>query len=246
MKQIFKLILGLTVIATSNICFAKDKPSVHGMLVFGEKTVFFSHLPMFHSPHDYQAIFSVNFSSEAKELYLTDKKAHPEQSIYTFVPEVMVLSDGLLKAKTFKGDLYRGHFERGGEVIGKNIQVSVDQIVIFKKFDPKAVKSSQASYYFFGTDAEYWLAHDITKPPDFDHIAQVKVSDAAFAGISMPNNSASTDEENVSQVQAVTIEGLDNSKPLPDGKRFDINFKGQTLKLESLRATYLEFDDLSM
>lgn len=34
-----------------------DKPSVHGMTLMGTELIYASHLPMFHTPHDYQIIF---------------------------------------------------------------------------------------------------------------------------------------------------------------------------------------------
>ncbi len=34
----------------------------HGMLLFGEQAAYLSHLPMFGSPHNYQAIFEVTLS----------------------------------------------------------------------------------------------------------------------------------------------------------------------------------------
>ena len=228
--EAMKLSLLMTVFLLSLTASAADKASVHGMLVFGQGTIFFSHLPMFHSPHDYQAIFSVNLSPEAKALYLADKQVHADQDIYTFVPEVMVLSDGALKEKAFKGDLYRGHFERGGVVIAQNIQVNVDQVVVFKKLDPKAMKPTQLSYYLFGANDEQWLAHDITSKPDFDHVIAVKLSASAnqlFAGI-------------------VAIDGLDNLKPLAEGQLFEANLNGQSLSIKTQHSNYLEFDDLSM
>ncbi|MDG0815124.1 hypothetical protein [Bdellovibrio svalbardensis] len=207
---------------------AADKPSVHGMLVFGESTIFFSHLPMFHSPHDYQAIFSVKISDEVKDLYLSDKKAHREERVYTFVPELMVLSDAVLQTKTFKGQLYRGHFERAGTLLANDVQVTVQDVIVFKKFDPGANKATQASYYLFGKDGEYWLAHNITKKPDFDHVIPVRLISSSHQG-------------------SVTLVNFEQSeKPLNDGMSFNAHSSGKTFHLETLRSIYLEFGDLAM
>jgi len=221
----------LTSLMFTQQSMAGDKPSVHGMLMFGEKKIFFSHLPMFHSPHDYQAIFSVKLRAQAKALYLADKKIHPAEKIYTFVPEVMVLPEALLKTKVFKGEIYRGHFERGGVLLGKDVQVEVDDLIVFKKFEPQAVKPTQATYMLFGQPEEYWLAHNIAKKPDFDHIAAVNIP--GDSSIQQPTI-------------LLSLKNLDNTKPLLDGNSFEAISGGQTIKLESLRTTYLEFDDLSM
>src|SRR5437764_5039138 len=47
-----------------------DPAATHNMLIFGEETVYLSHLPMFQEkgkpvmPHRYQAIFEVTFASQ--------------------------------------------------------------------------------------------------------------------------------------------------------------------------------------
>ena len=38
------------------------------MLVFGTEKVYFSHLPMFHAPHDYQAVIEVELPEATKTL----------------------------------------------------------------------------------------------------------------------------------------------------------------------------------
>lgn len=230
-KHTLEVLALLMSLAWSQNVLAADKPSVHGMLMFGEKKIFFSHLPMFHSPHDYQAIFSVKLNDEAKALYLSDKKTHPEEKVYTFVPEVMVLPEAVLNTKTFKGEIYRGHFERGGTSIAKGIQVSVEDVIVFKKFAPKAIKPSQSSYLLFGKSGEYWMAHDIVAKPDFDHILAVNLQDESV--LQQP-------------LMLLSIENSDNLKPLVEGKSFSAKSGAVNVNLQSLQNTYLEFDDLAM
>ena len=40
-----------------------DPPAIHGMLMVGTQTIFLSHLPMFHRPHDYQVILEVGLQA---------------------------------------------------------------------------------------------------------------------------------------------------------------------------------------
>ena len=66
-----------------------DTPAVHGMLVFGSKHIWLSHLPMFHKPHDYQVIMSVTLKKDGKDLqsaYLADQ-AQSRAAYYSFVPK---------------------------------------------------------------------------------------------------------------------------------------------------------------
>src|SRR6266566_10143533 len=79
---------------------AEDDPNTHNMLVFGEQTVFFSHLPMFDSvdgaeftsPHRFQVILQAAFTPEQMASYVKDRQAHPGTQFYTIGPEEFVLT----------------------------------------------------------------------------------------------------------------------------------------------------------
>ena len=47
----------------------------HGMLLFGEETLYLSHLPMFMSPHNFQVILAVTLNDEAARR-LREFRAH--------------------------------------------------------------------------------------------------------------------------------------------------------------------------
>jgi hypothetical protein len=164
-----------------------DSPGVHGMLVVGEQAVYLSHLPMFGSPHDYQSILEVTLtgsSGDPQADYFSDRKRTAEK-IYTLEPERFVLTDLVADTpkRSFKGSLYRGHFERfptqrakDAALIADGVDVSVTKVIHFHKFDPKAAQLSQLEYLLFGKATELFLAHSITKPPDFDHVLSVQAS----------------------------------------------------------------------
>jgi hypothetical protein len=113
-----------------------ERPTFHGMVLFGEQTAYLSHLPMFMSPHDYQAIFEVTFSKEGSDpmaAYVQDRRENTGSKMYGFAPvidagdqdpltDAFVLTDLVTPAhpqdpaspplrRAFKGDIYRGHFE---------------------------------------------------------------------------------------------------------------------------------------
>ena len=189
---------------------AEDEASVHGMLIVGEQTVFLSHLPMFGSPHDYQVILEAAFSkpnSDPQADYFSDRK-RTGTKIYTLEPERFVLSRlaGDAPLRSFKANIYRGHFERFANQrakdaarIAQSVEVTVTRVVHFRKFDLTAAKPAQLEYLLFGKSAELFLAHLITKPPDFDQILSVKT----------PNNKF-TDEE-LSRGAPIVFPGRANS-----------------------------------
>ena len=85
------------------------------------------------------------------------------------------------KRTLLQGTVFRGHLERSGsEKILGDIVVDVKKAIHFREFDPKAMKPSHLEYLVFGKGDELFLAHLITRPPDFDQILSVKVSGHAF------------------------------------------------------------------
>jgi hypothetical protein len=177
---------------------AEDRPATHNMLVFGEKTVFFSHLPMFHalnpagtefrSPHRYQVILQAAFTPEQMAGYVNDRQANPNAQFYTIGPEEFVLSrlftpTAAPQLTAFTATVFRGHLEADPQqpVPGlKNVSVKVARVVHARMFDPRAAKPAALDYLLVGRGQERFLAHTIFSPPDFDHVLKVNVTGAAI------------------------------------------------------------------
>jgi len=160
-----------------------DHPSVHGMLIVGEENVYLSHLPMFDHTHGFQVILEVTFTNgegDPQAAYVEDRQ-QTRANVYTFKPEAFSLP-GLVSTdseqpavRSFKGTVYRGHFERRGIPILEDVVVNVTNVVHFRRFDPNEVKPRQLAHFFFGKGQELFMAHLITKEaPDFDQISFVK------------------------------------------------------------------------
>jgi hypothetical protein len=212
---------------------AQDVATFHGMALFGEKTAYLYHLPMFMSSHDYQAIFEVALSREGIDLlavYVQDRQENPPGSperpdpkskMYAFAPiaeDPFILTDLITPANphdpqspplrsSFKGDIFRGHFEpnhpheKMGPVILDNVVAHVTNAVLFRKFNPHHPQAAlpQLEYFLFGKGQELFLAHVVTKPPDFDQVLGVQVDTHPF-----------TDDE-LRQGVLVTFPGRENS-----------------------------------
>src|SRR4051812_43145450 len=99
-----KTLLALMLMMVPALAVAQDRPATHGMLVVGKDRIFLSHLPMFHRPHDYQVIWEAIIPAGAKAAYLKSLAAHPEERIYTLVPEPFVLPDMITNPKPFRAE----------------------------------------------------------------------------------------------------------------------------------------------
>jgi hypothetical protein len=171
---------------------SKDPPGGHGMLVVGSETIFFYHLPMFMSPHDYQVILEGTLSkqgSDPQRTYKEDRKGNVKTRVYTFAPVPFVLPDLFPPAATLKkahGDLFRGHFEQPPEYpanpheIGNGVDVNITNVVFAQKLLPLHTALDRLEYLLFGKGTELFLAHLITRKGDFDQVVSAEIKGHQF------------------------------------------------------------------
>jgi len=213
-----------------------DPAAVHGMLLLGGDKIYVSHLPMFHPPHDYQAILEVALQPEAKRLFLADQAAHPEQRIYTLVPERFVLPEMVQHPRPFKATLVRGHFERGGTDILSNTQVTIQRVIYFAKLNPNAASPAAPQYILFGRWGEAYLAHLISGRPGFDQILGAEVKNLKLLELIESKPSV-----------VIQIPQLSGGKPVTELTPVIAQVSGNEETrdiLVTLNQLYLEFDDL--
>lgn len=154
---------------------------VHGMLLFGEDALYLSHLPMFQSPHNFQVILEAGFDEAASRVLRADRETHGKDLYYTFEPEKFHITeldpggDGPSRA-SFKGTIYRDHFERGGQPITRAV-AEVRNVVHFAELDVGAVHAAgqDLTYLCFGRAGRLHFAHRITAKPDFDQVLTARL-----------------------------------------------------------------------
>lgn len=170
----------------------------HGMLVVGKEAIFLSHLPMFsrktsHSPHRYQVILEVGFDNDGVSLdqdYLRDRENHPDIRMYTLNPTEDFVLSRLFEAdeqgrqrEEFQATVFQGHFERESPraingLTGANVRVK--RVVYARELPLGSTRPKQLEYFLFGHRSDLYLAHQITRAPDFDQIVAVEVSGHEF------------------------------------------------------------------
>ena len=111
--------------------------------------------------------------------------------MYTLTPqEAFVLSrlfsaDDAALRRAFAGAVFRGHLERGGELLDQltRIEVTVQRVVYAEEEISSQADlplSDGLDYIVFGGTPELFLAHRIAQPPDFDQLLGVKLSGHEF------------------------------------------------------------------
>jgi hypothetical protein len=227
-----------------------DHPDIHGMAILVRKrdsSVYLSHLPMFsHDRHRYQVILEASLTKRSTpEGDLRKDQATHKALLYTLQPEEFSLPDlfqpdpKLPHRRSFNATIYRGHFERGGMPILDDVMCNVERVIYVSKFNPAAQELPELEYLLFGDREEQFLAHLITKPPDFDQLLAAKIDDSTL-----------TDEELRRGVPVVfpgrsnTIEArLGTCQRLVGHRRAD-EASTVELQIETCEEVYFETGDL--
>jgi hypothetical protein len=155
------------------------------MFVFGRETVFLSHLPMFMAPHDAQLLLEVALEDPSGgsllDAWRRERADHPVERLYTMMPEKFGLSTLYLPdppaRDAFRARFFRGHLERGGEVIPElaDAVVRVTGVPYARRFD-RSGKPEDLTYRLVGRGEERFLVHLISEPPDFDQILATELA----------------------------------------------------------------------
>ena len=180
-----------------------DRPAVHGMVLVGLKAIHLSHLPMFHAPHDYQALLTVRLAPATAAELAGARAAAKDTLLYTIAPAPFRLGD-VAAGFRFSADLVRGHFERGGETVVSGAPFEIERVVHFRRLEPGAARPAVLEYILFGLPDEAFLVHRISAPPDFDQVLAVTApadvsADALAHGVVVTFPDARPDEALLAQ-----------------------------------------------
>lgn len=172
------VLVGAALAPTAFAADATPGPSwgEHGMLLFGGTDgLHASHLPMYHRPHDVQAVLRLRAVDPRVEAALRrDLAAHP--SLWTLVPEHFELDrlapDAASPLASFKADIVRGHFERGGRTTRRAVAFAVERVEVWRRLDPAAPKPAMAVYRVVGEREKFAVA-EIGPRPGVDHVVRL-------------------------------------------------------------------------
>jgi hypothetical protein len=150
------------------------------MVVFGTGTdCYLSYRPMFLSPHNVQVLLDVELDERGSRALGADRRRGFD-GIHCFDPEELAVAEldprRKRPRKAFRGTLIRGHRERGGVPIAKNVLATVRTVVSFARLDPHLHRGGELfTHLCFGRAGRMYLAHRIGRRPSFDQIVVVRL-----------------------------------------------------------------------
>ncbi|MBI2381301.1 MAG: hypothetical protein HYV16_11170 [Gammaproteobacteria bacterium] len=145
---------------------------LHGMALFGgAEHVFASHLPMFHAPHDIQAVVELRLADARRDRELRAELA-ASSGLWTLVPEPFVLTrlapGATEPLASLRADLYEGHFERGGRLRRRGVLVRILAVPMYRPLKPG--DRGTLHYLRLGKGRDSFLVAEIGGRPGFDQI----------------------------------------------------------------------------
>ena len=194
----------------------EEKAGFHGMLLFGRKEIFMSHLPMFMPQHRYQAIWQITFGNELDFEYL--QASLKSDNYFTIAPvELFKLPDLKNNKQSFLCDVYEGHFERNPKrLLFRKVKVSIVELIHWHPFLNTDRRLNDLTYILFGSRENHYLAHWISTSPNFDQLLSI---------------SSITDE--ITMGNLIVISGYSDDQPI---QITDTNLKGKLLSSVSLHT----------
>jgi len=167
-------------LAHTNEEYQEARFGLHGMLLFSDGvSLYASHLPMFHKPHDVQLITRFELKDKIAQDKL-QKSLVSGGTYWTLSPDRFDLNFlGLNSVKgiwQFGADLYLGHFERSAKRIFSNQTVIIKEVILKERLDE--MRQSHVEYIRLAPDnvKRQFYARLIKGRPGVDHLFWVHSS----------------------------------------------------------------------
>jgi hypothetical protein len=157
-----------------------DTPGIHNFFMFGSKTLYVSHMPMFTvEKHMYQVVLRVALPDAVMRGYRA--RQGPRRTPWNLVNSTQLYTLPQIKAGTlssFLVDVYEDYSNADAAPVGPpfatNVPLEVREVVHFRHFDFNIPRPHYLTYLLFGRDGEAHLSHYIARDPDFQHIVTLR------------------------------------------------------------------------
>ena len=164
---------------------------------------------------------------------------HADEKVYTLVPEAFDWEALIASPHPFHGNLFRGHFERGGILIAAQVLVRPVRSIVFRKLEIQGAHPENWSGLIFGSSQQLFLAHEIAGRPDFDQLLEVSEPTPLLLNALGSRTTVPID-----------FPGVNASAPLIPApgllSAFSPRLGPEPLKLTIQSEAAIEFDDLAL
>lgn len=177
----------------------REKPHQHGFVMAGEKTLFLCHMPMHlptphcHHVHLYEMVIRASIPEDTwaryRKAYAAAANGDPAKGDTVFLvnheDDTFTLPDLVLGRKvSFEAVVYpKARVQPGNRVppwdksmkpLLDRTTVTVERVVHWRHFDSNFDPPASLTYILFGEGDEAFLQNYHTRPPDVDHVVQLR------------------------------------------------------------------------
>lgn len=179
-----------------------ERKAIHGMVAFqlnADDSIFLSHIPMYHEPHDFQLILKAHIPAPESI------KKSGLIGLHTLSPLAFSLNDILAKRTTsFTGMLFKGNFENGGKELTDDLKIDKIQILFQRNLLSDSTPDYiHPKYLLMGSNSAAYLVHLIgsRESPTYDQILKVML-ESEYADANFNSNKEFENKNISSQTSA--------------------------------------------
>ncbi len=206
MKIILPIILSI-LLGVANGASAKNsnhqhnaRVGLHGMLLFSDgQSLYASHLPMFHAPHDMQLIVRFELANSVNHTKLRNALVN-NSNYWTLSPERFDLTQLAQNKKgiwQFTADLYSDHFERGGTLELPHQNIIVKDVIFRQQLNRDMPKTAEYIRLTPNGVTRQFYARIIEGKPGVDHLFWINSASSLMQKFSIEGMSTSLSNEEI-------------------------------------------------
>lgn len=175
------LFVQLTAVAEEEVELPPLDPAyvgVHGMaLVTHSSSIYASHMPLYHKPHNVQIIYKIDTKSIPLIQLVRDN------NLVTIKPHKFNLQRLMRGEKmTINADVYMGHFERDGMLVYKNMPITFAKQLYVRDFSDIEKSSTRQKYDMITLKKNNRIyVHRIQEAPSYDHLIHIDLEAGCLA-----------------------------------------------------------------
>jgi hypothetical protein len=155
----------------------EETPDIHGFVLMGDQPVYGGHLAMFTmAAHRYQVVATFGFSAEVTKAYVDAQQAAPTAT-FVVVNEEKLLLQKMITDRTFTGTILKvvGNDLGHPTTIVSGVTAEITTVLHNRPFRDTDEYPPKPSYLLFAHGSQAHVTHYMTKKPDYQLLADVRV-----------------------------------------------------------------------
>ncbi|GAA3463135.1 hypothetical protein ACFFSW_02115 [Saccharothrix longispora] len=219
----------------------EETPDIHGFVLMGDRLVYGGHLAMFTmAAHRYQVVATFGFGADVKKAYVDAQQAAPTATFVVVNDERLLLQE-MVADRRFTGTILKvvdndlGH----PTTIVTGVPVEITTVLHNRPFRDADEYPPEPRYLLFAHGSEAHVTHYMTKKPDYQLLADVRVVESDLT-------SAELEAGVLVDLQDVEEDHSPTTTPIPPGTTVRaLGAQGKKATLEITSTRWFDTEELN-